>query len=296
MPRKGETIVEDIAKELKNMFEAKVSAIKRTMDAAENKALSDDDIEVEDDYVYYSSKEMVEIPEFGGPIGSTEPPVFSEIDELKPKRREQKQIVLTPNKKFSNEAVNTSLSSVHVPTNVYDRAPDVIKAIKWSEELDSIFVNNYAIDPSLSWQYFASSTGFLRQFPAAKWESNPVDLYDARLRTWYIEAANSPKDVIILMDNSGSMTGQRKDIARHVVENILETLSPNDWVNVLLFNETVEEVVPCFRDTMVQVSNFYYAQITENFSFLINFPVNFNQKQQITRRFHFISSFLRPTC
>lgn len=91
------------------------------MDAAENKALSDDDVEVDDDYVYYSSKEMVEIPEFGGPIGSTEPPVFSEIDELKPKKRQQKQIVLTPNKRFSNEPVNTTISSVHVPTNVYDR-------------------------------------------------------------------------------------------------------------------------------------------------------------------------------
>uniref|UniRef100_A0A336LHN4 CSON011477 protein n=1 Tax=Culicoides sonorensis TaxID=179676 RepID=A0A336LHN4_CULSO len=254
VPRKGETIVEDIAKEIKNMFEAKVSAIKRIMDAAENKALSDNDEPVDNKYTYYSSKEMIEIPEFGGPIGSTEPPIFSEIDELKPKKRQQKQIVLNPNKRFNNEPVNTSVSSVHVPTNVYDRAPDVIKAIKWSEALDSIFIDNYRIDPSLSWQYFASSTGFLRQFPAAKWEANPVDLYDARLRTWYIEAANSPKDLIILVDNSGSMTGQRKDIARHIVENILETLSPNDYVNVLLFNETVEEVVPCFRDTLVQAN------------------------------------------
>lgn len=138
------------------------------MDAAENKALSDDDVEVSDDYVYYSSKEMVEIPEFGGPIGSTEPPVFSEADELKPKKRQQKQIVLTPNKRFSNEPVNTTVSSVHVPTNVYDRAPEVIKAIKWSEALDNIFIDNYRIDPSLSWQYFASSTGFLRQFPGKK--------------------------------------------------------------------------------------------------------------------------------
>lgn len=100
------------------------------MDAAENKALSDDDLEEKDkedelekleNYVYYSSKEMVEVPEFGGPIGSTEPPVFSEIDELKPKKKEQKTIVLNPNKKFSNEPVNTTISSVHVPTNVYDR-------------------------------------------------------------------------------------------------------------------------------------------------------------------------------
>lgn len=50
------------------------------------------------------------------------------------------------------------------------------------------------------------------------------------------------------------MTGQRRDVARHVVLNILEALGSNDFVNVLTFNETVNEVVPCFKDTLVQVN------------------------------------------
>jgi uncharacterized protein with NRDE domain len=44
-------------------------------------------------------------------------------------------------------------------------APDILKAIKWSENLNEIFIRNYQDDPSLSWQYFGSSSGFMRQYP-----------------------------------------------------------------------------------------------------------------------------------
>lgn len=90
--------------------------------------------------------------------------------------------------------------------------------------------------------------------PASKWKEDPVDLFDCRLRSWYIEAATSPKDMVILVDISGSMTGQRKDIARHVVYNILDTLGTNDFVNIYKFAEHVEAVVPCFNETLVQVT------------------------------------------
>lgn len=130
----------------------------------------------------------------------------------------------------------------------------MISAIEWSEKLDNIFRDNYDKDPTLSWQFFGSSTGFMRQFPASKWQEDPVDLYDCRLRSWYIEAANSPKDIVILVDISGSMTGQRNDIAKHVVNNILDTLGTNDFVNIFKFAISVEEIVPCFRDMLVQAN------------------------------------------
>lgn len=164
------------------------------------------------------------------------------------------EITLKENVQFFNTAVNLTVSSVHVPTNVFDRADNVLKDIQWSEKLDLVFKDNYEKDPTLSWQFFGSSTGFMRQYPASRWRQDPVDLYDCRLRSWYIEAAASPKDMIILVDISGSMTGQRKDIAKHVVSNILETLTTNDFVNIFKFSEHIESVVPCFNESLVQAT------------------------------------------
>lgn len=98
--------------------------------------------------------------------------------------KDKTQLHLRNNKNFYDMAVNTNHSAVHVPSNVYDRcniffkfvlyfrltaayflAKDVISGIIWSEKLDETFRDNYKSDPTLSWQYFGSSTGFMRQFP-----------------------------------------------------------------------------------------------------------------------------------
>lgn len=97
-----------------------------------------------------------------------------------------------------------------------------------------------------------------------QWKQEPVDLYDCRMRNWFIEAAASPKDMLILIDNSGSMTGQRKEIARHAVNTILDTLGNNDYISVMTFTNDTEDVVPCFKDLLVQVS------IVVSFSFSIS--------------------------
>lgn len=84
------------------------------------------------------------------------------------------------------------------------------------------------------------------------WFQEPIDLFDCRTRSWYIEAASSPKDVVILVDRSGSMTGMRREIARHVVYNILDTLGNNDYVNIYTFTNTTDPLIECFNDTLVQ--------------------------------------------
>lgn len=93
----------------------------------------------------------------------------------------------------------------------------------------------------------------VRTVSAMQWkaEEDEIDTYDCRTRPWFIEAATCTKDMIILMDNSGSMTGMRNTIAKLVVNSILETVGNNDYINVLNFNWTAEPILPCFNDTLV---------------------------------------------
>lgn len=147
---------------------------------------------------------------------------------------DSREMELTADSHFYNIPVNTSYSSVHVPTNVFDLTQEVMEDIVRTEALDDMFRQNYESDPALSWQYFGSITGMLRQYPAMQWRTSindydgdgddederPADLYDCRVRSWFIEAATCSKDVVILIDVSGSMTGMGKTIGTRELKSI----------------------------------------------------------------------------
>lgn len=50
---------------------------------------------------------------------------------------------------------------------------EALKMVVWTEQLESVFLENYKNDPGLTWQYFGSSTGLMRHFPG----KNKVFLY-----------------------------------------------------------------------------------------------------------------------
>jgi hypothetical protein len=43
--------------------------------------------------------------------------------------------------------------------------PDILNGVYMSEALNPVFVENFQRDPTLTWQYFGSSTGFFRIYP-----------------------------------------------------------------------------------------------------------------------------------
>ena len=60
------------------------------------------------------------------------------------------------------------------------------------------------------WVYFGSSDGVLFNFPGSLWDANVEDArcgvdYDSRLRPWQMTAATGPKNVVLILDTSGSM-------------------------------------------------------------------------------------------
>lgn len=55
--------------------------------------------------------------------------------------------------------------------------PNILNAIYNSEALNDVFISNFQKDPTLTWQFFGSSTGFFRIYPGEKkkrrlWEKN----------------------------------------------------------------------------------------------------------------------------
>uniref|UniRef100_A0A8C6NVI8 Calcium channel, voltage dependent, alpha2/delta subunit 3 n=1 Tax=Nothobranchius furzeri TaxID=105023 RepID=A0A8C6NVI8_NOTFU len=162
--------------------------------------------------------------------------------------------ILEPNDHFNNLSVNLSLSVVQVPTNMYNKDPDIVNGVYWSEALNKVFVENFERDPTLIWQYFGSAKGFFRQYPGVKWhpDEHGVIGFDCRNRKWYIQAATSPKDVVILVDVSGSMKGLRLTIARQTVSSILDTLGDDDFFNIIAYNQEIHYVEPCLNGTLVR--------------------------------------------
>ncbi|CAH2276425.1 voltage-dependent calcium channel subunit alpha-2 delta-4 [Pelobates cultripes] len=179
---------------------------------------------------------------------------INEKDELDNYVELGKEFILEANEHFNNLRVNTTLSNIQLPTNVYNKDPDILNGVYMSEALNPIFVDNFQRDPTLTWQYFGSSTGFFRLYPGIKWvpDENGVISFDCRNRGWYIQAATSPKDIVIVVDISGSMKGLRMTIAKHTISTLLDTLGENDFVNVIAYNDYVHYIEPCFKGILVQ--------------------------------------------
>ena len=94
----------------------------------------------------------------------------------------------TDAKNLTDLNTSSSSSDVQLPPGVDDADPLVRSAIDWSRKLDETFKDNVDRDPSLYRQFFASSTGFLRQFP-----SRQLARSDPRMQDWYTWAAASTK-------------------------------------------------------------------------------------------------------
>ncbi|XP_014883646.1 voltage-dependent calcium channel subunit alpha-2/delta-1a isoform X5 [Poecilia latipinna] len=148
--------------------------------------------------------------------------------------------------------VSYNTTAVHIPTDIYEGSTIILNELNWTDELEDVFRQNKEDDPSLLWQVFGSATGLARYYPASPWNdqrSSPdkIDLYDVRRRPWYIQGAASPKDMLILVDASGSVSGLTLKLIKTSVSWMLETLSDDDFVNVVSFNKTARPAA-CFQN------------------------------------------------
>ncbi|VTJ68077.1 Hypothetical predicted protein [Marmota monax] len=142
----GLELVRKFSEDMENMLRRKVEAVKSLVEAAEEADLNHE-FNASLVFDYYNSVLINEKDENGN---------YVELGA---------EFVLESNAHFSSLRVNTSISNVQLPTNVYNKDPDILNGVYMSEALNPVFVENFQRDPTLTWQYFGSATGFFRIYP-----------------------------------------------------------------------------------------------------------------------------------
>jgi len=88
----------------------------------------------------------------------------------------------------------------------------------------------------IGYEYYGSQLGSYTQWPGV---NDCKGNFDPRFRPWYAAAASGPKDVVVVIDISGSMQGLRIDMARESAIRIINyTLTEADYASVVLFSST----------------------------------------------------------
>jgi len=97
-------------------------------------------------------------------------------------------------------------------------------------------------DPNrIGFEYYGSQDlGNYIQWPGME----DCSSYDPRYRPWYAAAAAGPKDVVMVMDTSGSMAGNRESMARQAAKLVVETLTDVDYVNIVRFSSGASSYSP----------------------------------------------------
>ncbi|XP_066900214.1 voltage-dependent calcium channel subunit alpha-2/delta-2 isoform X9 [Kogia breviceps] len=221
-------LVEKVAGDIESLLDRKVQALKRLADAAENfqKAHRWQDNIKEEDIVYYDAKADAELDD----------PESEDVE--RGSKASTLRLDFVEDSNFKNK-VNYSYTAVQIPTDIYKGSTVILNELNWTEALENVFIENRRQDPTLLWQVFGSATGVTRYYPATPWRApKKIDLYDVRRRPWYIQGASSPKDMVIIVDVSGSVSGLTLKLMKTSVCEMLDTLSDDDYVNVASSNIT----------------------------------------------------------
>nr|VZI11689.1 unnamed protein product [Spirometra erinaceieuropaei] len=129
--------------------------------------------------------------------------------------------------------VNQSQSGVYLPAEVYINDSLIAHQVDWTSNTDYIFKRQ---NDTLNFIYFASVYGFLRIYPRFQWPlDDKIRALDARRRSWYTQYTSVPKDVLFLVDTSGSMHGQALHLVNTSLRLLIQNLNRNDFFAVAKF-------------------------------------------------------------
>ena len=103
-------------------------------------------------------------------------------------------------------------------------------------------------DPKrVGYEYYGSqSLGNYVQWPGME----DCKAYDPRYRPWYAAAASGPKDVVLVIDTSGSMAGALNAMAKQAATMVIDTLTEVDYVTIVKYSSRAS----AYSNTLVKAT------------------------------------------
>jgi Mg-chelatase subunit ChlD len=138
--------------------------------------------------------------------------------------------------------------------------PHVIESICAMQGLDTYLQEKRASD-SAYWAalgeeprstYFGSISGSFLIYPAIP--ADECGEFNPTKRPWYIAASSGPKNVVLILDISGSMNGLPFEQTKQAAIQIINTLTTRDTVNIVVFHSNA---------SLIDSSLPYLVQATE---------------------------------
>ena len=156
----------------------------------------------------------------------------------------------------SGQLIDYNQTIVRLPpdTDPSAMSPSLKESICTYRDLDTLFRD---FPPDLAWTYLGTTDGHFRRWPASG-RTRAVNgepllgdcrSYDPRTRPWYIAASAGPKDIVFVIDESGSMDNPSNGggvpkwtMTVAAVSALVDTLSTSDYFNIITFSDSARRL------------------------------------------------------
>uniref|UniRef100_A0A1I8GP90 VWFA domain-containing protein n=1 Tax=Macrostomum lignano TaxID=282301 RepID=A0A1I8GP90_9PLAT len=164
---------------------------------------------------------------------------------------------LRPDPRLFDAETDRNTSTSQVAQFVYHASNEILNAANWTADLEAKMKQNAADDQTVQWQYFCSKQGLMKIYPGVQ----------------YLMSETYPKDLVLVIDNSGSMMGSGSIMANRTMTEFFATLTANDYFNVLLAMGTqttsasyVRYVTDVYNGTLLQATDANKNKMMELFN------------------------------
>lgn len=199
--------------------------------------------------------------------------------------------------------IDLNHSYIQIPTNYHYNDDPVEYEIRFTKEMDLIAPQLFDNNMFIYQLKFGGFNGLLRIYPGRIFKRlDAADTFDARRRNWFVNSVTPPKDIIFVIDVSGSMVGVRMAMANLISWIMLDLLNEMDYVAIIYCFGISDQ----YRSTFIGPSNQLIQANKQNIQLLKtslhNYAKNFNPygvchaAQSITMAFETLKNMNNKSC